>query len=119
MTPYGFQINQLRVTGPSRPNAFITFGSGFSLISGDSDTGKSYTFQCLQYALGRGTTPKAIDESAGYRTLLVELRLARGRTVTIERGIRGAGDLKLYEVALSDLDSNTPARLLGETHDSS
>lgn len=120
MSAKGFRIRQIRVIGKSQPDASLAFAPGLSVISGDSDTGKSYAFQCLQYGMARGAPPKPIDESTGYRTLLVELEVENGRVVTLERGIRASSDLKLYRVPISELGPAAPEpHLLAKSHSAS
>lgn len=69
----GFYIKQLSVTGINLTPAEITFEKGGNLVTGDSDSGKSYLFAVLQYALGRSSEIKDIPESAGYEDFLMQI----------------------------------------------
>ena len=69
----GFYIKELRVTGARKKNASVLFRPGLNVISGASDTGKSYVFACLEYMLGREEDPKTITESAGYTDIFLEI----------------------------------------------
>ncbi len=56
----GFQLRSLRVTGPTLADAEIGFEAGLNVISGPSDTGKSYIVETIDFMLG-GATPPAPD----------------------------------------------------------
>lgn len=51
------------------------FSMGLNVISGDSDTGKTYAFQCLNYMLGAEKAPKDITEAAGYNLISLEFTI--------------------------------------------
>ena len=59
----GFQLRRLQVTGPQVESAEITFDAGLNVVSGASDTGKSYLVETIDYMLGAGTPPRQIPES--------------------------------------------------------
>jgi hypothetical protein len=44
------QLRELRLTGASVPPASVRFDLGANVVSGVSDTGKSYMFHCIDYA---------------------------------------------------------------------
>ena len=63
---YGFKINKIIMIGPNKEDAFLDFNVGLNVISGASDTGKTFIFQVIDYMLGGGKTPKQIEEAKGY-----------------------------------------------------
>lgn len=69
----GFYIKQLSVTGINLVPAEITFQKGGNLVTGDSDSGKSYLFAVLQFILGRSSEIKDIPESVGYEDFLMQI----------------------------------------------
>ncbi|MBE5322167.1 hypothetical protein IM793_23645 [Pedobacter sp. MR2016-19] len=69
----GFYIKSLHVKGNNVETASINFEKGANLVTGASDTGKSYIFAALSYALGIGEAPKDIPQSVGYNELLIEI----------------------------------------------
>jgi|GEM_PF-716786 len=69
----GFYIKGLYVRGNNVTTAEITFRKGANLITGASDTGKSYIFSALNYVLGIGEAPKDIPQSIGYNEFLIEI----------------------------------------------
>ena len=59
-------LEELVLLGTNKSPAILSFEKGLNVISGDSDTGKTYAFQCLNYVLGADTLPKKIKEAEGY-----------------------------------------------------
>ncbi|WP_088049276.1 AAA family ATPase [Virgibacillus dakarensis] len=101
----GFYIKKLCVLGNNTKNAEIEFEQGLNIITGPSDTGKSYIFDCLNYMLGSSKVPKKIDEAKGYSTILMEIRLYSGEDYTIERNI-GETEVEVYQQDIHLTGSN-------------
>jgi DNA repair ATPase RecN len=59
----GFIFKELRLVGESLNKASIVFEKGVNVITGPSNVGKSYIFQCLNYMFGASKPPKAILHS--------------------------------------------------------
>lgn len=92
---FGFVLRQLTLTGPGVANAELRFTRGLNVIAGPSDTGKTFIAQCIDFAMGSGSTPKEIPEAAQYSSVLLEIELQdAGRIFVLERGLRG-GDVRL------------------------
>jgi DNA repair ATPase RecN len=53
-----FWISRVRAVGKKVPPAEVSFGANLNVISGASDTGKSYILQCINYMLGVGKSPE-------------------------------------------------------------
>jgi hypothetical protein len=85
----GFQLRTLRVTGKGKAAAEVSFGPGFNVISGASNTGKSYILQCIDFMFGGSKRPKRIQESAGYESVFLELQDHNGQTHQLERSLTG------------------------------
>ena len=62
-------LEKLTLSGDGKNDAIIEFQKGLNIITGDSDTGKTYAFQCLNYILGAEKLPKEIQEAQGYKKL--------------------------------------------------
>jgi hypothetical protein len=110
------QIRAVRVVGGGKPPAEISFAPGFNVISGASNTGKSYILQCIDYALGAGRAPKPIEESLGYESVQLDLVDTANGSFTLQRSLKG-GDARI-----SGTDANgqlIPPRLLAEKHSAS
>jgi hypothetical protein len=105
----GFILSKLQITGEGKKNAEIPFKSGLNIISGASDTGKSYILQCIDFTLGAGTAPEDIPESEGYSSIWLEAS-AGDNIFTLRRGFKGGG-IELYECAIEDTAGITPIPL--------
>ena len=55
-------LKKLELFGTGKKDAVLLFHKGLNVITGDSDTGKTYAFQCLNYMLGAEKKPKSIKE---------------------------------------------------------
>ena len=110
MTPFGFQITYLALKGTDVADATVNFGTGLNVISGPSDTGKTFISECINYAFGSSKRPSAIPEAQPYESVELGIKaLSTGDHFQIKRNLRGG-------VAL--LTSSTQEdRILGETHD--
>lgn len=95
----GFYISKLHISGLNLKTAKIEFTTGFNVISGLSDTGKSYIFACINYMLGGGDIPKNIPESIGYTDIHLEIKTYNGKTYTLFRKVSG-GNFKLKEISI-------------------
>ena len=63
------RIAEIRMTGRGQIDAVIRFDPGPNVVSGDSDTGKSYLLRLVDYVLGADQLTKTIDEAAAYETV--------------------------------------------------
>lgn len=91
----GFWIFQIKASGDSKKDAEIKLKKGANVITGPSDTGKSYLFSVVNYVLGRTTMPdKDIPEGIGYDkfSLIIEAFSNQSRYI-LER--------KLYDNKIS------------------
>ena len=92
----GFQLRRLQITGPDVAVAEIDFGPGLNVVSGASDTGKSYLVETVDFMLGGGTLPRQIPESRGYDTARLSIVAHDGRGFELTRALQG-GDFLLAE----------------------
>ncbi|MEC4589680.1 AAA family ATPase [Nitrospirillum amazonense] len=97
----GFQLRSLRITGPSKPDAEIGFKPGLNVISGPSDTGKSYIVEAIDFMLGGATSPRQIPESAGYDQAHLILEAHDGAHYGLTRSLQG-GDFLLTNLSKPD-----------------
>lgn len=100
----GFYLKTLQVTGPGRPSAEINFDKGLNVISGASNTGKSYIFQCINYLLGGETPPKHISESEGYYELKLQINTYDNKEFTLSREFNG-NKIRFSETSIDNFDS--------------
>lgn len=117
-TNYGFYISNLWVTGLNVKPAKISFAPGFNVVSGLSDTGKSYVFTCINFMLGGGDPPKqGVPEASGYTDVYIELITYGGQIFTLNRKING-GSFKLKEVSIDKFLTQGVSIDLKEQHSS-
>lgn len=95
---YGFKINKIIMIGPNKEDAFLDFSLGLNVVSGASDTGKTFIFQAIDYMLGGGKTPKQIEESKGYDSIFVEIEDYYDNIYTLRRDL---ADGKMYKYSCS------------------
>lgn len=68
-------LTKLVLSGTGKKDAILIFDKGLNVVSGDSDTGKTYAFQCLNYMLGAEKVPKSITEADGYSLMSLEFTI--------------------------------------------
>lgn len=84
----GFFIKKISARGNDIRPATIILKKGANLITGASDTGKSYIFSIINYVLGRSKVPKEIPESVGYHDFYLEIESFKNNsTYTLYRKI--------------------------------
>lgn len=112
---FGFYIKKIKVTGEGKEDAEVTFEKGLNVIHGPSNTGKSYIFQCIDYALGAKKI-KSIPESEGYSKLYFEIKsFDTDKPITILRFLNGK-EIYYYMCGIENVDKHLPQKLKGK-HD--
>ena len=92
----GIQLRRLLLSGPSVEDAELAFGPGLNVVSGPSDTGKSYVVEVIEFMPGGGTPPRALPESQGYDRARLSIEAHDGRRFDLVRALQG-GDISLEE----------------------
>lgn len=110
MSAHGFYIKRLALSGVGLSEAAVDLSDGLNVITGPSDTGKTFIFQCVDFMLGASKVPESIPEAEGYDTVSMSIvsRLNGGEYL-LQRGLRGGA----LEATFPD-GSN---KVLGATHD--
>ena len=85
----GIQLRALRIIGKGKQAAEVLFLPGTNVISGASNTGKSYIFNCIDFICGAGNAPKSISQSIGYETVEMEFTDNSGELRKFERSLQG------------------------------
>lgn len=106
---YGFRINKLIVVGKNKEDAYLEFKKGLNVISGASDTGKTFIFQVLDYIFG-GDKPKEIEEAKGYEEVYIEIMGLKKEIYTVRRNITD-GKMYLYEAEYDNKNLVKPTKL--------
>lgn len=112
---YGFKINKLILRGFGKKDAELQFNEGLNVISGASNTGKSYIFQCLNYILGGKDKPKSIKESKDYKELLLEIEPYNSEKITVKRNLTD-GKMFIYDCEISSINMTAPKEIINQ-HD--
>ncbi|MEY2487122.1 MAG: hypothetical protein QOH39_2770 [Verrucomicrobiota bacterium] len=105
----GFFLTNLTVRGQGKADAMLDFADGFNVISGASDTGKSFALSCIDFAFGARDAPRQIPEVSGYDSVLLRIiARATSEQFVIRRGLAG-GDIKLtrFDSAGNQLGEST------------
>jgi hypothetical protein len=117
MSKKGFYLQKLRVIGETVNPAEISFNSGLNVISGSSNTGKSYIYSCIDFILGASTPPDPIPESNSYSEILLEIKTYEGHIYTLKRPIKEKSEAILYKCNIEKVDQ-TAGEILKPTHSS-
>lgn len=100
----GYIFKELRLTGQNKKDAVITFKPGLNVISGPSDTGKTFIFDCIDYMLGSSKELRNIPKLKGYTNIFLEIE-SNNQTYTIESEITNKNTYKLYRSKISKLNT--------------
>lgn len=115
MTPR-LLLRHLTFVGSKVETATIEFGPRTTIITGASDTGKSFIVDALDFMFG-GRSLKQIPERDGYAQILLGLTLPSGEEVTVVRGTDGGG-FTLYEGDHRTVPVQLAKLTLGPNHSS-
>lgn len=111
----GLRIRHLSFIGPSCPPAVIAFGPGLNVIYGDSDTGKSFVGESIDFMLGGKGPLSDIPERVGYDRSLLGIETLEGGLFTLVRSTEG-GPFLVFEGLFTDAVPETKAIELAEQH---
>ncbi len=89
MSTSGFILRRLALSGPGRDTASVEFERGLNVVSGPSDTGKTFIAQCIDFMLGGSRPPKRIPEVEGYDTVLLDIEAVDGERLSLRRSLSG------------------------------
>lgn len=73
--------------GEDKPDASINFEKGFNAVTGASETGKSFAYSLIDYALGSSRTPECPPEANGYEQVFLELHDFDNGVYTLNRSL--------------------------------
>lgn len=100
----GYFFKELRLTGQNKEDAIITFKPGLNVISGPSDTGKTFIFDCIDFMLGSSKELRNIPQLKGYTNIFLEIE-SNNQTYTLESVITNKNTYKLYRSKISNLNT--------------
>jgi rubrerythrin len=105
------QLRFIRFLGPGKEAVEFPFKSGFNILYGSSDTGKTFLVEAIDFMLGAGDDLRDIPERVGYDSILLGLT-ALGRDYTVQRSMN-KGAFRLYDGLLTKIpdDPNAGSKL--------
>ncbi|MFJ4531741.1 ATP-binding protein [Streptomyces nigrescens] len=100
-------LTHLTWTGSGLPTAQVTFGPALTIICGNSDTGKTFIVNSIDYMLGGRRSTPSITHAAGYSQILLGLKLPDDSPLTLVRK-PGSNHIHVHRADLRDLTHATP-----------
>lgn len=111
----GIFIRELRLTGSGKKDASVIFEKGANIITGPSNTGKTFVFECLEYMFGKSKFERRITQSLSYEKISLEIIDNSENVFTLRSDFDG-GDFYLYECQINDIQENSAYTLLKRKH---
>src|SRR5690606_42095726 len=105
----GYIYNELRLTGINKKDAIIYFKPGLNVISGPSNTGKTFIFDCIDYMLGSSDKLRNIPELKGYSNIILEIE-SNNQSYTLESKITNNATYKSYRTKIRKLTTKPEIR---------
>ena len=108
MIKVGFEIKMLLLQGIGKSDAFLDFDTGLNVVSGASDTGKSFAYECINYVLGASDVPEIPNEASGYEWALLELfDKSERQSLTLKRSLLESqkNDIYYFHADIAHLDN--------------
>lgn len=110
MTFNPLQLRFMRFLGPGVEPVHFPFNSGFNILYGSSDTGKTFLVEAIDFMLGAGDDLRDIPERNGFDKILLGIT-ALGKDYTIQRSVN-KGAFKLFDGLIYEIPADTK---LGKT----
>ena len=82
-------LTRLILSGVGKKDAVLNFKKGLNVVTGDSDTGKTFAFQCINYVLGGERPPKNIVEANDYSEITLDFSVD-DELYTIKRSLESS-----------------------------
>lgn len=111
----GFILKELRISGLTVENASVIFAKGVNIITGPSNVGKTYVFQCLNYMFGSSKPPKSIIQAKAYDFIYLEIIDYKDNTYTLLSDLKG-GNFRLYNLSIDDIKESDEFEILDRKH---
>ncbi|MDK2965463.1 hypothetical protein [Lacrimispora sp.] len=100
-------IKKLALRGDNKKDAVLDFICGLNVVSGASDTGKSFAFDCINFAFGSTTIPKLPPEAKGYSQVFLEIEDYKNDIVTIQRNFDDSSSAYWIYSSFENINSDT------------
>lgn len=93
-------LRRVLLRGHEVKDSDLVFKKGVNLITGGSDTGKTYAYELINFALGAGAVPNEIKESKKYNIVFLEIIIDN----IIHTIIRSFDEPNIIKLCLSDIN---------------
>lgn len=113
--PVGFILRRLLLLGTHVAPATLDFARGLNVITGSSDTGKSFAVECLDFMLGAQDPLRDISQARAYDKVVLEIASSAGEMFTFERALEG-GKVRCFPVPYADITGDTRFEELAVKH---
>lgn len=101
--------------GDGKKDSEIEFLRGINLITGGSDTGKTYMFDLINYVLGASNPPHYIRVSEGYNLALLEIEINQ-HTQTLIRAFDAKEFIYIYHSKITEItEKDVPQKYQADT----
>jgi len=99
------QIRKITLRGDGVQDATVVFEAGANVLAGESDTGKSYLLQCLDFIFGAEKIKRLKEATPNYKMLFVEFENSNSEFLTLVRPIDG-GKLRAYHSPIQEISGS-------------
>ncbi|WP_148359072.1 AAA family ATPase [Peribacillus simplex] len=103
---FGLKLNRFIVSNTKEIRE-IELLDGLNVISGPTDTGKTYIYQCIKYLLGSNSVPKLIPENIDFKDAYLEVHSLYNDTVFTLKRTFSSNKIYIYDCAFNELTENT------------
>jgi hypothetical protein len=110
-------VKEVGVLTTDRERSSLEFAAGANVVSGASDSGKSYFFELTQFMFGAGTPPRNLPEKGEYVTGYMSFE-CDGELFTFERDLSG-GEFTAYPGSVREKLDGKDLKTLRERHSAS
>jgi hypothetical protein len=115
MTAHGLCLRHLTFIGPGKRPATIAFGPGLNVVFGDSEMGKSFIGEAIDFMLGGKGPLSDIPERVGYDRALLGIETLDGQTFTLVRSTEG-GAFRVFDGLHVDVVPDSGGTELADQH---
>ena len=111
----GIYLKELRLQAAGKDDASVEFKPGANLISGPSNTGKTFIYECIEYMLGASSIDRRIKESRAYHEISLEIFDEKKDHFTLRTDFEG-GDFYKYDCRIDEITPESAFMVLKREH---
>lgn len=109
-------LRKIMLRGDGKKDSEVEFLRGINLITGGSDTGKTYMFDLINYVLGASNSPHYIKVSEGYNLVLLEIEINQ-RIQTLIRAFDETEFVYIYHNKITEItEKEVPQKYQANTN---